>query len=145
MSFHSSSHRQFCCAPHSITRDVVCCCVGRFVTFPIYVSMELALCRSFATSAPLLQKSTFLLLNNALLLLWRCLLIGWNMILYSFVSPFSYYIFPHFIISCMFDCWLPCVWITMIMILYQYVWVCRYDFTYSLIIQLFSSNRKRIW
>ena len=55
MSFQSSSESQFCCAQHSITRVVVCCCVGHFVTFPICVSVELALCRSFATCAPLLQ------------------------------------------------------------------------------------------
>ena len=44
--------------------------------------------------------------------------IGWNMIFYSFVSLFSYYIKLHFIISFMFDCWLPCVVITMIMIVH---------------------------
>ena len=107
MPFHSSSESHFCCEQHSITGDVVCCCVGQFVTFPIYVSVDLALCCSIASSASLPQKPIFLFLNKALPLLWHCLLIAWNMIFYSFVSLLSYCIISHFIISCMFNCWLP--------------------------------------
>ena len=85
ISFHSSSAKHFCCEHHSITRVVFFRCVGQFVTFPIYIFMELVLCCLFATSALWLLTPTFLMINIAVFLLWHCLLIRWNIIVSFFI------------------------------------------------------------
>jgi hypothetical protein len=146
--FCASSLSHLCCVHHSIPNDVYCC-VGQFITFPIYVSVDLVFCCSFETFAPWLAECTFLLLSTSDLPLLYCFIVATNIIFFILVllSLFLFYISRYNFF---------CVWLLWLFVSYNfcaYVWVCRYDCIFynhtklhisSVIFQLFSSSSKLI-